>query len=425
MSAHGEPRGPNLQLRHRRLLRGWSQREAAEQLVGAARERGVLGVQCSADDVGRWERGTRRPRWPSTLLLCDVYGVTADQLGLVDALVDGGGKIEDVERRDFLRLGVGMTAAVAVDWQRLASASRDSRYLDSTAIGGLRELTWEFGKRSHSLSPAALLPSVQHHVVRLHDLARDAREDARHALVVVLSETAAIAGRVAYQLDDRGAAEGYYDLADRCAFEAGDAALRAQAYVGLSYLSTTIARGGGESDRRTLTLLDHAVAASSAGSPVLRAWALARRAEEHAARGATRAAQIDLVAAQRALDGAREPERGLLSRWGQPWLDGYRANVHLLIDEPRQAAEVNLAALAHLGAELHYQRSALLSDVARALAVQGDLDWACVTLGQALELARHQGVEVRVEHVRRARAAFPASADSAAVRHLDERLAGA
>jgi len=420
----GDRRGPNPLLRRHRLARCWSQQEVADRLLRIAAAGGQRGLLCTADQVGRWERGTRHPRFPYTMLLCDLYQVSAEQLGLIDdAVVVPSGRIDDVERRNFLRLGLGAAASLAViDWQRIAAASADSRYVDSSAVADLRELTWEFGKRSHSMSPAALLPTTQDHLVRVQELARNAPGELRVHLVAVLGETAVVAGRLAYQLDNRGAAEAYYDLADRCALEAGEPLVRAQAYVGLSYLSSTVARGGAESDRRALILLDHARDASASGSPVLRAWILARRAEELAARGAAGPAHADMGAARAALED-RQVEHGLLSQWGQPWLAGYLANVHLLADEHDAAITVNREALAQLDEGLVYQRSALLSDVARAQAGQGDVDGACATLEEALALARRQGVEVRLQHVRRAREALPPAADTLAVRHLDEQLA--
>jgi transcriptional regulator with XRE-family HTH domain len=412
----------NSRLRHRRLLRGWSQQEEADQLLRLAHTSGIHGLRCSANLVSRWERGERRPTWPYTQLLCQLHETTADQLGLVQRVEAARGEtIDDVDRRDLLKYGLGLAAsAVLVDWERLASVGADPRYLDGSVIDDLQELGWEFGRRSHSMAPAALLPTTQHHMLRVHALVRDAAaEQHRRRLIAVLGETAAVAGRLAYQLDNRGDAEAYYGLAERCGLEAQSSTLRAHAYVGLSYLSSTVARGGAETDRRALSLLDHA-ADSGQGSPVLRAWILARRAEEHAARGDRIAAERDLVEAQVALDRATSDERGLLSEWGQPWLDGYRGNVYLLAGQAALAEEVVTAALARIDPTLLYQRSALLSDVARAQAERGDIDRACSTLEESLGLARRQGVEVRIQHVRRAREFL--QIDTAAVRHLNDQL---
>jgi transcriptional regulator with XRE-family HTH domain len=420
----GASRRPNLLLRQRRLLKGWSQQEQADQLLRVADATGIRGLRCGANDVGRWERGERRPTWPYTQLLCLLHQTTADQLGLVVSLEEAeGGRIDNVERRDLFKYGLGLAASAAlVDWERLAAAGAGPRYLDGSIISDLQELTWEFGRRSHSMAPASLLPTTQHHLLRIQQLARDVPAGDQHEqLVNLLGETAVVAGRLSYQLDNRGYAEALYGLAERCGIEADDPTLRAQAYIGLSYLCSTVARGGAESDRRALRLLDHAVA-TGAGLPVLRAWTYARRAEEHAARQDRSAAEKDLYAAQTALDETSGEERGLLSQWGQPWLDGYRANVYLLVRQPGLAEEVNTAALRRLDPSLLYQRSALLSDIARAQAEQGDVDRACATLEEALDLARRQGVEVRLQHVRRARERMGGDLDSAALRRLDEKL---
>ena len=420
----GDLRRPNLLLRQRRLLRGWSQQEEADQILRVADATGIRGLRCSGKDVGRWERGERRPAWPYTQLLCLLHQTTADQLGLLVRVEEiEGARIDNVDRRDLFKYGLGLAAAAAaVDWERLAAGAADPRYLDGSIISGLQELTWEFGRRSHSMAPASLLPTTQHHLLRIQQLARDVPAGDHHEqLIALLGETAVVAGRLSYQLDNRGHAENLYELAERCGIEADDPALRAQAYIGLSYLCSTVARGGGESDRRALRLLDHAVDTGPA-LPVLRAWTYARRAEEHAARHDEGAAARDLSAAQGALDEASGEERGLLSQWGQPWLDGYRANVYLLAHQPGLAEQVSTAALARLDSSLLYQRSALLSDIARAQAEQGDIDRACATLEEALDLARRQSVEVRLQHVRRARERMGRDVDSAALRRLDEKL---
>jgi hypothetical protein len=53
-------RRPNLLLRRCRELQGWSQADVALHLVRLAYDAGGSMVQCSANVVGRWERGERR-----------------------------------------------------------------------------------------------------------------------------------------------------------------------------------------------------------------------------------------------------------------------------------------------------------------------------------------------------------------------------
>jgi transcriptional regulator with XRE-family HTH domain len=74
-----EARHPNQRLRCARLQRGWSQQRVADllnQLLGAARADREL--------VYRWEAGKRTPSPFYRERLCQVFGMTAEQLGLVE-----------------------------------------------------------------------------------------------------------------------------------------------------------------------------------------------------------------------------------------------------------------------------------------------------------------------------------------------------
>jgi transcriptional regulator with XRE-family HTH domain len=74
-----EARRPNERLRCARLQRGWSQQRVADQLnqlLGTARADREL--------VYRWETGKRTPSPFYRERLCQVFGMTAEQLGLVE-----------------------------------------------------------------------------------------------------------------------------------------------------------------------------------------------------------------------------------------------------------------------------------------------------------------------------------------------------
>jgi transcriptional regulator with XRE-family HTH domain len=74
-----EARRRNERLRCARLLRGWSQQRVADQLnqlLGTARADREL--------VYRWEAGKRTPSPFYRERLCQVFGMTVEQLGLVD-----------------------------------------------------------------------------------------------------------------------------------------------------------------------------------------------------------------------------------------------------------------------------------------------------------------------------------------------------
>lgn len=67
-------------LRVQRELRGWSQRRVAEEL-----QQLFPGVAVSEKEVGRWERHKRNPSPYYREKLCTLFGMDAEQLGLLDA----------------------------------------------------------------------------------------------------------------------------------------------------------------------------------------------------------------------------------------------------------------------------------------------------------------------------------------------------
>jgi transcriptional regulator with XRE-family HTH domain len=77
-----EARRPNERLRRARVLRGWSQQRVADhinQLLGAARADREL--------VYRWEAGKRTPSPFYRERLCQVFTMTAEELGLVELTI--------------------------------------------------------------------------------------------------------------------------------------------------------------------------------------------------------------------------------------------------------------------------------------------------------------------------------------------------
>src|SRR6266496_2204281 len=136
---------PNRQMKLQRRLRGWSQEDVAAGLHRLAASRGERELGVDAAMVSRWERGLRRPRPRYVRLLCRLFELPAEQLGVVedaeyaqlpehsrDGLED-----DDVERRDFMQRMAALLSAAAVPvaqaehaaqepWRRLALALRRS-----------------------------------------------------------------------------------------------------------------------------------------------------------------------------------------------------------------------------------------------------------------------------------------------------------
>src|SRR5512132_4042210 len=74
---------PNARLRRQRLRRGWSLQRVADELQKICEQEGRR-VGVTASMVGKWERGFKRPSPFYQENLCSLYGMTAEQLGLVD-----------------------------------------------------------------------------------------------------------------------------------------------------------------------------------------------------------------------------------------------------------------------------------------------------------------------------------------------------
>ncbi|HSV67963.1 MAG TPA: helix-turn-helix transcriptional regulator [Mycobacteriales bacterium] len=78
-----------LHLRELRTELGWTQQQMADRIARLAWMRGEKNVGVNGDMVAQWERGVKgvSPRYRE--LLCILFGVTADQLGLGPATRSG------------------------------------------------------------------------------------------------------------------------------------------------------------------------------------------------------------------------------------------------------------------------------------------------------------------------------------------------
>jgi transcriptional regulator with XRE-family HTH domain len=83
----GRPR-----LRELRCEAGWTQQQLAEKLAYLAWTRHHQRVAANADMVAKWERGAKgiSPRYRT--LLCQLFGITAEQLGIAPAVSAAPGR---------------------------------------------------------------------------------------------------------------------------------------------------------------------------------------------------------------------------------------------------------------------------------------------------------------------------------------------
>jgi tetratricopeptide (TPR) repeat protein len=385
---------------------------------------------------GRWERGCHLPRVDHTPRLLGALGVSASDLGLDEETLRARPPVslgpapastavredDDVERRQLLRRALAYGAAITmapIDWDHLGAAIAHPRMVSTRLIHEMHGVTREYMRLCQTTSPTALLPSVENHLAALNRLQAGATGDATWGAQAATSQAAMMAGWLFMEAGDRPNARSRLAFAEELAASAQADALRAQIITVSSYLDTGVTQR--RASRRALIALDEAVATAPRDSDVVRSYIHARRAEERAAADDASGAFADLESAQRALhSGGVDPDALYAYRADELWIEAYRASVHRLLGRPADAATAASCALPTLHTRA---RPAVLSDQAGALADNGQLDAACTTLIQAVELMTASGHLTYRDRIRGIRAELEPHATAPAVRQLDEVLA--
>jgi transcriptional regulator with XRE-family HTH domain len=428
MAENGDRR-PNERLRYQRRLRGWTLDEVAERLHRLAVGGGELGVD--AHMVGRWERGVRRPAPRYVALLCELFDLPADELGLVEegveAVAPTDNKEDDVRRRQFLQYLSVVTGATMLDWERLAATLRGQLgSSDRVLVDDLEAITRSYARQVETVAPSSLLPALRSHLAVLSGSLHGGQpDDVRRRVLSLTGETALLTGRLSWLLDNRGEARRCWTLAADLGKEAGDETLVAST-LGMQrvFHSTIPNRGQYGSTHRALAVLDAAEERlSSTASPYVRMMVLLSRAEDHAAVGDGGSSQRDLEAAETVLAGAHGPDDGLYALWDAARIAGYRGSCALALDRPEEASTVLEGALADTSPTLIGQRCAVATDLAAAYAMQREVEHSAALLMESINTAERAGLGELLQRVQGARRHLTRWEDAAAVRQLDERLA--
>jgi transcriptional regulator with XRE-family HTH domain len=401
---------PNRQLRLRRRLHGWSQEDVAAGLHRLAASLGEPELGVDATMVSRWERGTRRPRPRYVRLLCRLFELPAEQLGVVDddavdtvparsrdALED-----DDVQRRDFIhRLAALLgTAAVPVPapdhagaepWERLARALRQPGQVGDETVHHLEGVTITLQRLGPArVSSRAMLGPVTNHLNAITLLLQGSLPPSRRArLCSLAAETAGIAGWLRWNVDDAAGAAWYFGTALDAAREGGDRALAA--YLAGSAACQPPYR---ETPRRRLDLLRDI--GWSDATPATRAWLAAKEADAHALLGNADGCLRALDRADRALDGparAGEAPRPRTDAIDRIWLDGERGASLARLGRTAEARQILRAVLDRLGEEKERDRLWLGTALASTYAQDGEPEEACRVAGAVLERAAEMGLD--------------------------------
>lgn len=430
MTAGGRENAP---LREARTRRGWTLQDVADVMYQYSIEMGLPESKADGSLVGKWERGTKQPGNGYVLLLCLAYEQEPHEL----ALPARPGVVREYQRlmamrhmnrREAMRLGLGVGVAVGLSsaaWDRLVTALVKHLQPDHHVLDGLHAITNSYRDLAHTTAPGALLPAVQGHITRLQQLLEESRLASMQSRVhLIAGETAVLAGRLSYLLDNRGDADWYCERADWHAAQAGEGPLRAEALIVRSDVHSGRRTSG--SATLALDLLKEAErAAGRAGSPLLRTYMQSRQAEELAALGQSPAAHRSLDLADAALAAAGSNRIGFLKVWDEARLAGYRGCVELMLDRPERAGPILIEALARTPDDQASQKAALSNEVANVHIRLGAIDEACQILHRSLDLSAPIGLTERLLRARELHQRVARSARwrrTLEVRRLDERF---
>jgi hypothetical protein len=242
-------------------------------------------------------------------------------------------------------------------------------------------------------------------------------------LATAASEAAGFVSRLAFDLNDREGGWRYHHIAVAYAEQAENPVLQAYHFADMSL------RAGIQHDgRQAVQLVDRANGlVPPKVSPGLRAWFAAREASAYSRLG-------DQSAALHALDRAE----GFASRsdpgdspwpWTHPFghggLDGYRGAIAARLKLPEMALPALQAALGTQNpGQVDKYRALVLGDLAMSHLPTGEVEESVRLTGEAFDIGARLGSYRVLQRVREVRSCLNPYRDVAAVRNLDERMAG-
>jgi transcriptional regulator with XRE-family HTH domain len=415
---------PNRRLRLQRRLRGWSQDDVAAGLCRVAGSRGEAHLGVDATTVSRWERGIRHPRPRYVRLLCELFDLPVEQLGLVR---DADLPLVPVRAPgvDPLRLA-GMEAARADAWERLERALERQGQVDDETVEHLERVTLAL----ESLEPTAigsraLLGPASGHLDAVTALLQaSVSGETRRRLCSIAGEAAGLVGWLRWNLDDAEGASAYFRAGLRAAHEADDRALGA-------YLAGAVAcrlppRQDPEGSLRLLTGGTMGYVQADA-SPATRAWLAAKEADAWAHLGHQAGCMRALERAGEIVERLDDDERGRprFTVVDRAWLAGERGASLARLGHLEEARTVLQPVLAALGPTSERDRLWLLSALAGAHADSDQPEEACRLAHAALAGAARMHLAPVIQLVRAIRARLERHRLCHAVQELDEHLRAA
>jgi transcriptional regulator with XRE-family HTH domain len=436
---------PNKRLRLQRRLRGWSQEDVAAGLHRLAASLGEQELGVDATMVSRWERGTRKPRPRYVRLLCRLFELPAEQLGIVEdvdlvalspnprvALED-----DDVERRDFIQHVSGLLGVAAIPlpmfeasgpepWERLSRVLREPGRVDDETVDHIENITIALERLGPTqVASRALLGPVTGHLDAITLLLRGTLPTGlRNRLCSLAGEMAGFAGWLRWNMDDPHGAASYFRVGLDAAREAGDRALGA--YLMGSAACQPPYRENPADRIRMLENRTFGFAQSDA-TPATRVWLAAKEADARAMLGDASGSLGALERADRALElvgGYEVAARPRFLPVDRTWLAGERGASLARLGRTEEARAILKSVLGRLGPTTERDRLWLCTSLA-ATHVRDDPEEACRIATSTFERASKMQLEPVLRMVERLREDLEPLAPSPDVEAFDEQVRAA
>jgi transcriptional regulator with XRE-family HTH domain len=430
-------------LRELRTQSGWTQQQLADKLNYLAWTHGQGRTAVNADMVAKWERGVKgvSPRYKA--LLCQLFNVTAEQLGFEPTPLPALSRpVRDPESLvsmldDAARLLDQLGAAGTALAPQMLSAWKDTVTTRRTMLGlldpaatdpagharaatatiiELEQLAEKYRALHATADPAVLLTAVAAHV-RMVSAALGRKHTAaqRRRLLRNRAAVATLAGRLASEdLGDALSGRAYYSQAVDSAREAEDD--QAAAIV-LGYTAQLA-----HSEGMTGAATDHLAAALAHAerAPALASWLASIQATMHADSGGHACAAETLDRAEPTNQIAVQPD--LLLDYSRADLAAVTGHLHLQAGNYTAARAALIAALDEFSPTARRARILALADLATVELHVGNLPDACRHATTAAELLHRGPYAAGTARLRAFRVLAARPIGPRALRVLDEHL---
>ncbi len=342
---------------------------------------------------------------PSTRrILCDFFGLSAQDLGLVTrneavSKVRAEQEGSDMYRRQFLQLAGAVIAAPLFDadpWARIEHVFHTGTALAQESLDQLRQITDSYWILRANLSSIALLQAVRSHLHLLTQLLAHSLIPAfRRHVIHLTGESAQIAGTIAFDLDDSHLTQTSYQLAIQAAREAGAPDLYA---IGLGRLALACNHQGAH-EKALLAIADAGHAARNTNATI-QAWLALVAAETHAHLHHREEADGALADAERLAHHTSPNDISYGCGFDTPRLFSYAGTCNVRLGRWDQAIPNLHQALALTAGTASRRRSTILSELATAHLGQQDIEASGQYALLAIQEARQAQSSVNLHRLR-------------------------